>query len=128
MTQKIAFCASMSSMLIFGSSCVNAAWNVGETVNLDQEGDGGISNLIRGEFGFGESNSAKYYDEFQSILAGVHYLSFNGANAATASIDLNSNSLIYDLFEQSVGFQQILVGFNGGSWNLGGSFEVNTKK
>lgn len=126
-TQKIAFCASMSSMLIFGSSCVNAAWNVGETVNLDQEGDGGISNLIRGEFGFGESNSAKYYDEFQSILAGVHYLSFNGANAATASIDLNSNSLIYDLFEQSVGFQQILVGFNGGSWNLGGSFEVNTK-
>lgn len=97
-----------------------ASWTLGQAVNLDQENDDGISNVAeKGGGSLGGSNPAKYYTENVIINWGgadnVYELKFNGAGSQTAIFDIdNSNNNLYDLFEQSTGFQQLIVGFQGG--------------
>ena len=102
--------------LILGNSLMAlnvyaASWTLGQAVNLDQENDDGISNVAeKGGFSLGGSNPAKYYTENVIINWGgadnVYELKFNGAGSQTAIFDIdNSNNNLYDLFEQSTGFQ-----------------------
>ena len=100
-------------------------------VYLRHQTDGGVSHVGE-DFAFGNTSvAAKIYNDTVHVLAGDHQLLFDGLGAVgepNTTLKLtNDDPNILTLFEQSQGFDQVLVHANHFAYLGGVSFSVSTQ-
>ena len=100
-------------------------------VYLRHQTDGGVSHVGK-DFAFGNTSvAAKIYNDSVHVYAGDHQLLFDGLGVAgepNTTLKLtNDDPNILTLFEQSQGFDQVLVHANHFAYLGGVSFSVSTQ-
>lgn len=105
----------MSTLLLLGmsGSVLAYSWTAGSDVKLDQN-NGLDEGTVNHNFAFGTGEAAKAYDSVKVSGIFVDYKLIFSDNGWKASVDLDNDNLVTDLFNQSIGYDQILVSATDG--------------
>ena len=116
------------SMGIFSPVQATVSWWLSQPVNLDSDHDNGIPNS---DFAFGLGEAAKNYND-DVLIYGVptssnhlHFV-FND-DQTEGTFSLNIDEAVVSLFDQSQGYNQLLVQTTGISERVAGDAEFNVK-
>lgn len=105
----------MSTLLLLGmsGSVLAYSWTAGSDVKLDQN-NGLDEGTVNHNFAFGTGEAAKAYDSVEVSGIFCDYKLIFSDNGWEASVDLDNDNLVTDLFNQSIGYDQILVSATDG--------------
>ena len=127
---KAVVVAAVAAAAALSSGVEAATWSDLKPVHLALENDDGETHVGKG-FAFGQTNVAAKTYGYLGILTGDHKLLFDGLGATgepNTTLKLtNDDPNILSLFEQSQGFDQVLVHANTMIKYGGVSFSVSTQ-
>ena len=127
---KAVVVAAVAAAATLSSGVEAATWSDLKPVHLALENDDGETHVGKG-FAFGQTNVAAKTYGYLGILTGDHKLLFDGLGATgepNTTLKLtNDDPNILSLFEQSQGFDQVLVHANTMIKYGGVSFSVSTQ-